>query len=264
MSVFSYLNLKNYFNLDFILLILWTRSERDKALWSPWLVFSCQSLSSMFWNGSSYHIFTNMYNLSGSIFKKLYKILSEVKLEVETVIKTGRHIVQKQQTDNPKGMDEQLTSLKVLYNDLGAQVSRAGALPLCLSHLCILKFYFWEKNAYLNFMASIIHVFIYFNNFYYISLKVCVDYEGPSISSKGFLPTVQFSSVAQSCLTLCDPMDCSTPGFPVHHQLLDLTQTYVHWVSDAIQPSHPLSSPSPPTFSLSQHQSLFQWVSSPH
>lgn len=63
------------------------------------------------------------------IFKKLYKILSEVKLEVETVIKTGRHIVQKQQTDNPKGMDEQLTSLKVLYNDLGAQVSRASALP---------------------------------------------------------------------------------------------------------------------------------------
>ena len=61
-------------------------------------------------------------DLSRFIFKKLYKTLSEVKLEVETVIKTGRHIVQKQQTDNPKGMDEQLTSLKVLYNDLGAQV----------------------------------------------------------------------------------------------------------------------------------------------
>ena len=70
------------------------------------------------------------------------------------------------------------------------------------------------------------------------------------------------SSVAQSCLTLCDPMDCSTPGFPVHHQLLEFAQTHVHWVSDAIQPSHPLSSPSLPTFNLSQHQGLLQWVSS--
>ena len=73
-----------------------------------------------------------------------------------------------------------------------------------------------------------------------------------------------FSSVAQSCPTLCDPMDCSTPGFPVHHQLPELTQTHVHRVSDATQPSHPLSSPSPPTFNLSQHQGLFQWVSSLH
>ena len=74
----------------------------------------------------------------------------------------------------------------------------------------------------------------------------------------------QFSSVAQACLTLCDPMDCCTPGFPVHYQLLELTQTHVHWVSDAILPSHRLSSPFPPTFSLSQHQGLIQWVSSPH
>ena len=75
-------------------------------------------------------------------------------------------------------------------------------------------------------------------------------------------PYVQFSSVIQSCPTLCDPMDCSTPGLPVHHQLPELAQTHVHWISDAIQPSHPLSSPSPPTFNLSQHQGLFQWVSS--
>ena len=68
----------------------------------------------------------------------------------------------------------------------------------------------------------------------------------------------RFSSVAQSCLTLCDPMDCSTPSFPVHRQLPELAQTHVHRVSDAIQPSHPLSSPSPPAFSLSQHQSLFK------
>ena len=64
--------------------------------------------------------------------------------------------------------------------------------------------------------------------------------------------------------TLCDPIDCSTPGFPVLHQLLELTQSHVHQVSEAIQPSHPLSSPSPPAFSLSQHQDLFYWVGSSH
>ena len=74
----------------------------------------------------------------------------------------------------------------------------------------------------------------------------------------------QFSSVAQSCPTLCDPMDCSMPGLPVHWQLPEFTQTHVHWVGDAIQPSHPLLSPSPPTFNLSQHQGLFKWVSSLH
>ena len=72
----------------------------------------------------------------------------------------------------------------------------------------------------------------------------------------------QFSSVTQSCPTLCDPMDCSMPGLPVHHQLLEFTQTHVHWVGDAIQPSHPLSSPSPLASNLSQHQGLFKWVSS--
>ena len=65
----------------------------------------------------------------------------------------------------------------------------------------------------------------------------------------------QFSSVAQSCPTLCDPMNCSTPGLPVHHQLPEFT--HIHWVGDAIQPSHPLSSPSPPALNLSQHQGLF-------
>ena len=76
--------------------------------------------------------------------------------------------------------------------------------------------------------------------------------------------SVQFISVAQWCPTLCDPMNRSTPGIPVHHQLLEFTQTHVHRVSDAIQPSHPLSSPSPPAPNLSQHQSLFQWVKSSH
>ena len=75
---------------------------------------------------------------------------------------------------------------------------------------------------------------------------------------------IQFSSVAQSCPTLSNPMDCSTPGFPVLHQLLEFTQTHVHQVSDAIQPSHPLLSPSLPAFNFSQHQGLFKWVSSSH
>ena len=75
---------------------------------------------------------------------------------------------------------------------------------------------------------------------------------------------VQFSSVTQSCPTLCDPMNHSTQGLPVHHQLLESTQTHVHWVSDAIQLSHPLSSPSHPALNLSQHQGLFKWVSSSH
>ena len=77
--------------------------------------------------------------------------------------------------------------------------------------------------------------------------------------------TSQFSSVAQSCPTLCNHMDCSTPAFLVHHQLPELTQTHVHQVGhDAIQPSHPLLSPSLPAFNLSQHQGIFQWVSSSH
>ena len=80
----------------------------------------------------------------------------------------------------------------------------------------------------------------------------------------GNISLVQFSSIAQSCLTLCNPMNRSTPGLPVHHQLPEFTQTHVHRVSDAIQPSHSLSSPSPPTFNLSQHQGLFNWISSSH
>ena len=72
------------------------------------------------------------------------------------------------------------------------------------------------------------------------------------------LTSFQFSSVAQLSLTICDPMDCSMPAFPVHHQLLEPTQNHVHCVSDASQPSHPLLSPSRPPFNLSQHQGLFQ------
>ena len=88
-------------------------------------------------------------------------------------------------------------------------------------------------------------------------------YEWPKSTWKGaqnHWPSVQFSSVAQSCPTLCDPMNRSTPGLPVHHQLMEFTQTHAHRGSDAIQPSHPLSSPSPPAPNPSQHPSLFQWV----
>ena len=75
---------------------------------------------------------------------------------------------------------------------------------------------------------------------------------------------VQFSSFTQLCPTLCDPMNHSTPGLPVHHQLPEFTQNHVHWVGDAIQPSHPLSSPAPPALNLSQHQGLLKWVSPSH
>ena len=102
------------------------------------------------------------------------------------------------------------------------------------------------------------------NTFYYIYIFPC---EICDIILKEDLlnsSSVQFSSVTQSCLTLWDPMDCSMPGLPAHHQLLEFTQTHVHWVGDAIQPSHPLLSPSPPAFNLPQHQGLFKWVCSSH
>ena len=96
----------------------------------------------------------------------------------------------------------------------------------------------------------------------YITLLVI--YSSVSISSQASDLSVQFSSVTQPCLTLCDPMNHSTPGLPVHHQLPEFTQTHVHRVGDAIQPSHPLLSPSPPAPNPSQHQSLFQEVNSSH
>ena len=83
------------------------------------------------------------------------------------------------------------------------------------------------------------------------------------VQSLGFEdPLVQFSSVTQSCPTLCDPMNHSMPGLLVHHKLPEFTQTHVHWVGDAIQPSHPLSSPFPLAPNPSQHQGLFKWVNS--
>ena len=93
---------------------------------------------------------------------------------------------------------------------------------------------------------------------------ICSQHQKFNIAVFGKFNLHQFRSVAQSCLTLCDPMDCRTPGLPIHHQLPEFTQTHVHWVGVAIQPSHPLSSPSPPAFNLSQHQGFFKGVSSSH
>ena len=116
-------------------------------------------------------------------------------------------------------------------------------LKFCIYHMKIINFYMWtQKESDL----------IYSKN---INTGQC-NYKWFSFLS------FQFSSVAQFCPTLCDPMDC-TPGLPVHHQFPEFTQTHVHWIGDAIQPSH-LSSPSPPAPNPSQHQSLFQWVNSSH
>ena len=109
--------------------------------------------------------------------------------------------------------------------------------------------------------------FFWINYFYsFLAFHFILSAEVLTISFVGlyFSNSVQFSSVTQSCPTLCDPMNRSTPGLPVHHQLPEFTQTHIHQVSDAIQPSHPLSSPSPPAPNRSQHQNLFQWVNSLH
>ena len=114
---------------------------------------------------------------------------------------------------------------------------------LCVSHKFLLAIYFTYGNVSFH-----VTLFIYLT----LSSPLPVSV---SLSSMSVSP---LSSVTQSCPTLCDPMNHSMPGLPVHHQLLEFTQTHVHQVCDAIQPSHPLSSPSPPAPNLFQHQSLFQ------
>ena len=113
----------------------------------------------------------------------------------------------------------------------------------------------------LDHMVSSIYNFL--RNYQTVFCSSCtILHAFPQFST--FLSTlVQFSSVAQSCPTLCDPMNRSTPDLPVQHQLPEFTQTHIHWVSDAIQPSYPLSSPSP-ALNPSQHLGLFKWVSSSH
>ena len=102
------------------------------------------------------------------------------------------------------------------------------------------------------------------NSCCYEIFKPGIKLKSKSVFLYAPLSLIQFSSVTQSCPTLCNPMNRSTPDLPVHHQLLEFTQTHFHWVGDAIQPSYPLSSPSPPAPNPSQHQSLFQWVNSSH
>ena len=89
-------------------------------------------------------------------------------------------------------------------------------------------------------------------------MSIMCFFWNPRVNGNAGRNGLQLSSIAQSCPTLCDPMDCSTPGLPVHHQLSELAQTHVHRVGDAIQPRHPLSSPSPPALNLFQHQGLFK------
>ena len=120
------------------------------------------------------------------------------------------------------------------------------------------------RSSEFSFLTKVFNVFT--NSFWNITkfplwyLFKCFSFSATDIS----FSLTQFSSVAQSCPTLCSPMNRSTPGLPVHHQLPESTQTHVHQVGDAIQPSHPLLCPSPPVLNLSQHQGLFKWVSSSH
>ena len=128
----------------------------------------------------------------------------------------------------------------------------------CWTQTCTIHSHCWEiKHLNYKFRAGTKRT---------LTLRVYSEIQtmcvGAGILCDSGLFVVQFSSVAQSCLTLCDPVNCSTPGLPVHHQLPEFTQTHVHRVGDAIQPSHPLSSPSPPAPNPSQPQGPFLWVSS--
>ena len=128
-----------------------------------------------------------------------------------------------------------------------SSVQKKEILSLCLTHTCLTS-------------PSSHHSIKYLYNIYIKYLHLTnASRSAPRVKLIGY----QFSSVAQSCPTLWDPMECSTPRLPIHHQLPESTQTHVR-VNDAIQPSRPLSSPSPPAFHLSQHQGLFKWVSSSH
>ena len=115
--------------------------------------------------------------------------------------------------------------------------------------------FFWLFSSYQDKLFSRCRKkgVLYDNHLYHVS----------GVKEMGGIQNVgQSSSITQLCLILCDPMNCSTPDFPFHHQLPELAQTHVHQVDDAIQPSNPLSSPFPPAFNLYQHRDLFQWVSS--
>ena len=116
----------------------------------------------------------------------------------------------------------------------------------------------WEGPFLPDYLILYYYFYIYF--LFSVNIMSVPGLSWRFLFKKG---SVQFSSTAQSCPTLCDPMGCSTPGFPVHHQLPELPQNHVHWVCDAMQPTYPLLSPSP-AFNISQHLGLFQGVSFSH
>ena len=146
------------------------------------------------------------------------------------------------------------------------------AISHWLPGLFVLFFFFFFLKAWDLFLLLLVVFFqveqIQFLTYHLLLCKVFKNIFSTKFSkfrsSWWIVQSVQFSSVTQSCPTLCEPTDCNAPGRPAHHQLLEFIQTHVHWVSDAIEPSHPLLSPSIPALSLSQHQGLFKWVSSSH
>ncbi|CAI9153443.1 unnamed protein product [Rangifer tarandus platyrhynchus] len=172
----------------------------------------------------------------------------------------------------PRGTAEQiLESCSSFPVHCGAFILLLFATPTGspFSKLCILSAQnaFWTLDQQVKpesqMFVSIFNLFIFIGLF----VEKCLNWQFILIYCFPiplFFRSVQFSSVAQSCLTLCDPLNRSTPGLPVHHQLPETTQTHVHRVDDAIQPSHPLLSPFPPALDLSQHQGLFKGVSSSH
>ena len=149
-------------------------------------------------------------------------------------------------------------NLFFLHQITFTSLSKISYLYMCKSVSGLLVLVHWPVYLF-GFQC---HIFDYCN--FLVSLEIKYNYPTGTILSQSCFSSSQFSSVAQSCPTLCDRMNRSTPGLPVHHQLPEFTQTHVHRLSDAIQPSHPLSSPSHPAPNPSQHQGLFQWVNSSH
>ena len=157
-----------------------------------------------------------------------------------------------------KWMNEKRSDIKIQVNDSGKQIKR----KICT----------WESKDPDFIVASTVFIWDYktplslivFTDIMKVITQTLQSYDYNYMWDTVYIYIYQFSSVAQSCPTLCDPMNRSTPRLPVHHHFPEFTQTHVHRVRDAIQPSHPLSSPSPPAPNPSQHQSLFQWVNSSH
>ena len=146
--------------------------------------------------------------------------------------------------------------------------SKGSSWPRDWTHVsCIAEGFFthwatWEAAQYLHTFLNLRFILLF--KYLHDLTQVCNSQLEISFHSLPLNHILHFSSVSQSCPTFYDPMNHSMRGLPVHHQLPEFTQTHVHCVGDAIQPSHPLSYPSPPAFNVSQHQGLFKWVSSPH